>query len=213
MKTYYNYSSKRGVVWGEICRFLNNRFIKADDRVLEIGCGYGDFISQIRAKQRAAIELNSSFKEILMKYDNIKFYFDDALKVLPKLEKDSFDVVFCSNYFEHFSLHEIERQLSDIARVLIPSGRLIILQPNFRLCSSIYFDDWTHKTIFSHISFADLLRTKGFRIIKCYDRLLPHSMNSRLPVNKYLVRLYLNSIVKPFATQFFIVAENDRNAI
>ena len=210
MKTYtttrYDFLPKRKLVWEEICRYLNRHFISEDASVLELGSGYGDFIGNILAKERVAIEKNIFFKKCSSNYLDITVHWADALSALKKIPKQSFDVVFCSNYFEHFELPEIQDQLDMISDILKPGGKLLVLQPNYQLCSKLYFDDWTHKSIFSHISFSDLLETHGFYIDKCMKKFLPFSMKSRFPINRLLVRFYLKSPIKPFAGQFLIVA-------
>ena len=195
-------------MWEEICCYLNRRFISEDSDILELGSGYGDFIGHIRARNRVAIENDTVFKEYMANYSNALVHFSDAKTTLKKFPTQSFDVVFCSNFFEHFQISEVRDLLDSISFVLRPSGKLIVLQPNFQLCSPLYFDDWTHKSIFSHVSFSDLLQCHGFSIENCYKRFLPISMKSKLPISRFLIQLYLNSPIKPFAGQFLIVANN-----
>lgn len=193
-------------MWVEVCKYLNRRFISADTRVLEIGSGYGDFIGNIRAKERVAIEHNIFFREYFDEYPGVTVHFLDASFVLETLPESSFDSVFCSNYFEHFEVPEIQHQLGLISNVLKNGGKLIVLQPNFQLCSKFYFDDWTHKAIFSHASFSDFLEVHGFHVDKCFKRFLPFSMKSRFPKFPLLIRMYLLSPWKPFAGQMLVIA-------
>jgi ubiquinone/menaquinone biosynthesis C-methylase UbiE len=134
---------------------------------------------------------------------------------LPTLGRSQFDFVFASNYFEHFAIEDIQAQLREVTDVLKSGGKLVIMQPNFQLYPEKYFDDWTHKTVFSHETMSMFLEMHGFHVQHCRKRFLPWSMTSkyntdlsiRLPVTKFLVRLYLNSPIKPLAGQFLIVAE------
>jgi len=212
--TRFTFLPERRVVWKEVCRYLNRNFIPDRARILELGSGYGDFIGNIEAKERFAIERDVRFKQYVSQYNDVTFHFADVLSIPDIVSRDSIDVVFCSNFFEHFEISDIQEQLRLIRTVLKHDGKLIVLQPNYQLCARRYFDDWTHKSIFTHDSFADFLETQGFDIERCFKRFLPFSMKSHLPINKLLVRFYLNSWVKPFAAQFLIVAtlvntEND----
>ena len=85
---------------------------------------------------------------------------------------------------------------------------LSIIQPNYRLSYKEYFDDYTHISIWSDKSLADFLVAQGFKIHKVIPGFLPLSVKSRLPVNSYLIRLYLKAPIKPFAKQMLIMAQN-----
>ena len=205
--TMFTFSKKRKTVWGEICNFLNRHYISKDSAVLELGSGYGDFIGQIKARKKVAIEIEDIHEERMQSYPDVKILFGSAMELLPTLDRGQFDFVFASNYFEHFAIEDIKEQLRGITGVLKEGGKLVIIQPNFQLYPEKYFDDWTHKTVFSHETMLGFLEMNGFRSQHCQKRFLPHSMKSRLPVSKLLVRLYLNSPIKPLASQFLIVAE------
>ena len=55
-------------------------------------------------------------------------------------------------------------------RKLSPNGSLTILQPNYRYAYREYFDDFTHVSIYSHVSLCDFLMANGFEIV-AYDDL------------------------------------------
>jgi len=119
-----------------------------------------------------------------------------------------FDLVFASNVFEHLAREETIKTLSEIKRVLNADGKLIVIQPNFKYCCKDYFDDYTHVQVFTHIGLSDLLIASGFSVLELKPRFLPFSMKSNLPKSPWLVRLYLQSPIKPFAGQMLIVAKN-----
>ena len=204
----FTYSEKRKTVWGEICNYLNRHYIPKDSAVLELGSGYGDFIGQIKTREKVAIEVEDIHGERMQSYyPDVKMLFGSTMDLLPTLGRSQFDVVFASNYFEHFAIEDIQAQLREVTDVLKSGGKLVIIQPNFQLCPEKYFDDWTHKTVFSHETMLGFLEMNGFHVQHCRKRFLPFSMKSRLPGSKLLVRLYLNSPIKPLAGQFLIVAE------
>ena len=203
----FTYSKKRKTVWGEICNYLNRHYISKDSTILELGSGYGDFIGQIKACEKVAIEVEDIHEERMKSYPDVKTLFGSTMDILPTLGRSRFDIVFASNYFEHFTIEDIKAQLIGITDVLKSGGKLVIIQPNFQLYPEKYFDDWTHKTVFSHETMLGFLEMTGFHSQHCQKRFLPYSMKSRLPVSKLLVRLYLNSPIKPLAGQFLIVAE------
>jgi ubiquinone/menaquinone biosynthesis C-methylase UbiE len=125
---------------------------------------------------------------------------------LSFLPDASVNFAFASNLLEHLTHAQSARLLSQLRRVLKPGGRFGVIQPNFRYCASRYFDDYTHVTVFSHISLSDFLEANGFSVIECQGRFLPLTVKSRLPVRPFLVRLYLSSPIKPLAGQMWILA-------
>jgi len=84
------------------------------------------------------------------------------------------------------------------------------LQPNYRYCAAEYFDDYTHVTIWSHVSLADFLEANGFEVIEVRPRFLPLTVKSRLPVWPLLIGAYLASPVKPLGKQMLLVARPRR---
>jgi hypothetical protein len=69
-----------------------------------------------------------------------------------------------------------------------------------------YFDDYTHVSVFSHVSLADFLRVNGFDLLEIRPRFLPLTVKSRLPVLPWLIKAYLASPIKPMAKQMLIRA-------
>jgi SAM-dependent methyltransferase len=130
-----------------------------------------------------------------------------ALDPLP-IDSGTLGTVFASNFFEHFTIEEGARILSELHRVLAPRGRLICVQPNFRLEPRRYFDDYTHKQIYTDASFCDFVEANGFRVTHREPRFTPFTMKSgRIPTAGWLVPLYLSLPFRPMAGQFLAVAE------
>jgi hypothetical protein len=88
---------------------------------------------------------------------------------------------------------------------------LCLIQPNYRYSYKEYFDDYTHVTVFSHVSLQDFLTANDFRILDCRPRFLPLTIKSRLPVHPLLIRAYLASPLKPQGKQMLVLAEPVRS--
>ena len=107
------------------------------------------------------------------------------------------DFAFASNLFEHVSQEQFAEVLARLGTALSARGTLNILQPNYRYAFREYFDDYTHRTVYSHVSLCDFLEAHAFEVIECQPRFLPLTVKSRLPVSPTLIRLYLASPLKP----------------
>lgn len=200
---YPQLKSRLGV-WREIVRFVEKDAGQADT-LLELGAGYCDFVNQFPARRKIAYDINPE----MLKFadENVEMHIGDV-STSGCLEKEfSVDLVFASNFLEHLDRDELDKVIPKIKMVLKPGGRLILIQPNYDLFPDRYFDDPTHKTIFSDKNIKPFLNSFGFSVIKLIPGLLPFSMKSRLPKLPILIRLYLMSPVRPMAGQMYVVAE------
>jgi SAM-dependent methyltransferase len=202
-QTRLPYDSRREVLWRALYRYYFSRLIADTDCVLELGAGYGHFINQVRTKKAIAVDGWDGFTDYLR--PDIEARVGDVSD-LSFLASSSIDFMFASNLFEHMSQNEFASVLSQLKRILASDGTLNLLQPNYYYASREYFDDYTHRTIYSHTSICDFLEAHGYRVIECKPRFLPLTIKSRLPVSPFLIRLYLHSPWKPLGKQMFIRA-------
>lgn len=197
----------RALVWEVIADYLRP-WVPEHAHVLEIGAGYCCWINAVRAARRVAVDMwmdlprhaGTGVEPIVM----------DASANLRTLGPGTFDVVLASNVLEHFEPGVVQSIVSDIGSVLRKGGRLIVVQPNFRYAYRQYFDDYTHRSVFTDVSLPTLLRAQGFRVERVAPKFLPYSMRgSRLPITRWAVRAYLRSPIKPLAGQMLVIAAKD----
>jgi len=199
----FRFDPDRAKVWRALCRYLQ-RWVDADAPALDLGAGYGDFNRFIRASGKWALDQNPE----LVSYwgEDVRPVIQGALDPIP-IADGELGTVFASNFFEHFTTGEGASILKEARRLLRPRGRLIAVQPNFRLEPGRYFDDYTHKTAYTETGFAGLLEASGFRVVHTEARFTPFTMQSRWPKAGWMVDLYLALPYRPLAGQFLIVAE------
>jgi len=171
--------------------------------VLELGAGYGNFINNIRARRRIAQDQWPEFARHLQ--PDVEAHVG-PVNELSFLEDDSIDFVFASNLFEHITQEEFASVLVQLRRKLKRTGTLTLLQPNYRYAFREYFDDYTHKTVYSHLSICDFLQANAYEVLTVKPRFLPLTLKSRLRVSPSLIRLYLMSPVKPLGKQMLVQA-------
>jgi len=202
LQSRYSFDKGRQKVWKAICEYLS-KYIPCDSVVLELGSGYCDFINNIKASKKIAVDINSDLK----KYCNPDIEFINSNVVDINFQPDSVGIVFASNLFEHLNDKELDIIIEKILNCLNSNGRLILMQPNYKYSFRDYWDDYTHIKVFSHISLSDFLKSKGFKLLKVEKRFLPFSFKSFLPKSYFLTRLYLRTKIRPFAKQMLIIAE------
>jgi SAM-dependent methyltransferase len=207
---YYNsrflFDEGRTKVWKAINEYLQP-FVGKQAAVLDIGCGYADFINGIQATTKYAVDLNPKMSDFIQ--DSKTVFFAQSVLDVFDIQDSSLDVVFASNLLEHFDDRELDILIGNIKKKLKSGGKLILIQPNYFFAYREYWDDYTHKKAFSHVSLTDFLVSKGFKSIVVKKRFLPFSLKSRLPKSYLLTKIYLNSPFKPLGKQMLIVAEKN----
>jgi len=197
---------RKDAIWEVLCRDFFQRFIEPTDTVLDIACGYGEFIRHIRAGRKLAIDLNEAVKDVLP--PEVQFICTPA-DAMKGIETASVDVCFASNFFEHLpSKQALQHCMTEALRILRPGGRLLALGPNIRFCADVYWDFFDHHLPLSDRSLTEGLEITGFHTEKVIEKFLPFTMKGKLPPSPALVRAYLKL---PWAwtlwgKQFFVVA-------
>ena len=202
-ETRLSFDPRRDVVWQSLWRYHFSKLISPNDCVLDLGSGYGNFINNVVARRRIAVD---SWEHFLEYVDPHVERVVGSVTDLDFIEEGAVDFAFASNLFEHLSHDTLVRVLETLRVKIAANGTLNILQPNYRYAYKEYFDDYTHVSIFSHISIADFLKVNGFDVIEIRPRFLPLSVKSRLPVSPWLIKVYLASPIKPLAKQMLIRA-------
>ena len=198
---------RKDEIWKVIAKDFLQRFVRDSDTVIDVACGHGDFINNIRAKRKIGIDLNIDSKTFLS--EQVEFHQGDALSTLMQF-RETADIVFTSNFLEHLPNKDTLNQFLDaVMSALKPGGKYIIVGPNLRYLPGEYWDFYDHETGLTHLSLSEALEMKNFSVVKCIDKFLPYTTKSGLPTHPLLVRLYLKLPVawRILGKQFFIVAE------
>jgi len=201
---------RRDVLWKPLWDAFFRYRVPPNACVLDLGSGYGQFINNVVARRRIAIDVWPGFVAHLA--PGVEAITGDVTD-LSLVEDGAVDFAFASNIFEHLTQSQLASTLFALSKKLAPTGTLTILQPNYRYAFREYFDDYTHVTVWSDVSLSDFLVANGFEIVELRTRFLPLTIKSRLPVWPFLIRTYLALPAKPLGKQMLVVARVRRSAI
>jgi SAM-dependent methyltransferase len=189
--------AKRRMVWAELAEFIH-RIAGRPDVMLDPAAGMCEFINQVPARERWAVDMNGPFLREHASPDVKQVVADTLTADLPK---DHFGGVFVSNFLEHLhTQEEVAAFLKKLHGHLKPGGRIVVMGPNFKYVFREYFDFADHTVVLSELGVAEHLYGAGFEVERIVPRFLPLSFRGRLPVNRFLVRAYL---AMPWAWRFF----------
>ena len=197
----------RNAVWQILCNDYFSKLISPEARVLDLGAGWCEFINNVTAAKKYAMDLNPETGSHLT--TEATFIHQDCSQPW-EVPAESLDVVFTSNFFEHLPDKEkVERTISEAYRCLKEGGLIICIGPNIKYASGVYWDFWDHHVPLTEISLAELLELKGFKIQSCIGRFLPYSMTTGVTPPVILLRFYLRM---PFfwrfiAKQFLVIGK------
>ncbi len=184
-------------MWKILCSGFFQKFIPEKSCVLEIAAGHCEFINNIIAKRRIAVDINPDIHDHAS--DGVEVVEDSAIH-LDRIDEATVDIVFVSNFFEHISKPDIVSCLRSVYRVLRPGGTLLVLQPNYRYAWKDYWMFFDHVTPIDDRALVEVLELLDFEILRCIPRFLPYSTKQRLPQSPWLISCYLNT---PFVWHFF----------
>jgi SAM-dependent methyltransferase len=179
----------RTAVWKILCSRVFSRFISADACVLDVGSGWGEFINNVAAAEKLAMDLNPDAGSRLSQ--GIRFLNQDCSRPW-ELAAATLDVVFTSNFLEHLPEKAgIERVVAEAYRCLREGGLLICMGPNIRYVPGKYWDFFDHHLPLTELSVAEVLQLNGFTIERSTPRFLPYSMSAGRTPPLILVKAYL----------------------
>lgn len=192
-------------MWDVLCRQVFQRQVAADATVVELGAGYCEFINQIQAGRKFAVDLNPDTPSHAAPDVTV---ITSSTTRIDGLDSGSADVVFASNFFEHLTRPDILATMREARRILKPAGRFLILQPNIRYCKEDYWRFFDHVTPLCDRSLTEALEISGFEVRAMIRRFLPYTTQGRLPNSIALLSLYLKlpPLWRVFGQQSFAIA-------
>ncbi len=175
-------------LWEVLVADFFQKYVRAQDTVVDLGCGYGQFINAVRCAKKIAMDLNPDAQKYVA--PSVQLLQQDCTAPWQLPEK-SVNVVFTSNFFEHLpGKDSLGKTFDQIHRCLVPGGKLIALGPNIKYLAGRYWDFWDHILPLTESSLAEGLMQHGFTISERVGRFLPYRVGGGgYPM--VLVRAYL----------------------
>ncbi len=196
----------RDSVWKVLVSQFFQELVPKNGAVLDLGSGWGEFIRNVKAGRKVAMDLNPDMAtrvgegvDILLQNCSERWEVADH----------SLDVVFTSNFFEHLPDKDaLRRTLQEAHRCLKSGGRIICLGPNIRFLHGAYWDFWDHFLPLTDRSMVEGLSLLDFVVERAEPRFLPYSMSQGFTPPVAFISLYLRLpfLWRFFGKQFLVIA-------
>jgi len=142
-------------------------------QVLDLGCGTGSFLENLRDAGINAIGVDGDSRAVEHAEESgLNVIRADVLQFL-KDSKESFDGVFCSHLVEHLPFESLVELIEGIARRLAPGGILVMAFPNPESLDMQLFHFWVdpqHVRFYHPTLIQAMLRHYGLEIEQCTFR-------------------------------------------
>lgn len=178
------------VLWAVLVSHFFQRYVPEDGVVVDLGAGRCEFINQVQARRRIAVDLNPDTPTFVEPGVEVLITRSDDLS---QLEGGSVDVVFTSNFFEHLPTKpDLLSTLAECHRILRPGGRVVVLMPNVRYLAGRYWDYLDHHLPLTHLSMAEALEVSDFVVEQRVGKFLPYTVkDAHFTVRPFMVKAYL----------------------
>ncbi len=199
--------AQKHAIWKVLRSDFFSRYVKPTDTVVDIGAGYCEFINNIQAGKKIAVDLNPDVRRFAAPDVRV---INESCTAIRELDSDSVDVVFMSNFLEHLPNKDLVLDtFRESQRILRKGGRVMVLQPNIRYLPGEYWDYFDHHTPLTERSLVEGLQLAGLDPTTVIAKFLPYTTKSRLPQAPWLVQLYLKVPLawRLLGKQAFVVAE------
>ena len=167
------------MLWTEVRQLMSLVAVKPGERVLELGCGGGAFLSACAERRPSLVvglDVNGEAAAVARRQaPAAQLALADALR-LP-FDDGAFHAIVAQHLIEHFE--RPDPVLQEWGRILAPGGRIVVATPNVEYPDPALFDDATHHHIYSMAGLKEVFQSNGFHVERCRT-LMPFLGNRRL---------------------------------
>ena len=141
-------------------------YFATSKKVVDLACGDGDFVALLLEQGIDAIGVDADVKTCAdAQAKGLPVICQNVFDYLAATTSASVDGIFCAHLVEHLAYPQVITLIQEAARILRPSGRLILATPD---CRSLFSHLDMYYLHFGHVSFyhprllSFLLEHEGF---------------------------------------------------
>ena len=165
-----------------------------DLRILEIGCGWGANIYTLKKLGYSNVDAVDVIPQCCnFVKEELKVKSVSCVDVFEffKGNNRSYDVIIAFDVLEHFYKSEIVSLVSNIHKMLNPSGIFIMKSPYAGSPVGIFvrYSGFTHETAFTSLSIDELFKAIGFNKVYCIPEPRPKRYGPKSLIRRFLLKI------------------------
>ncbi len=120
-----------------------------NQKIIELGCGRGDFIIEFKKKGLKAYGVDiSDYSQKF--FPDLNFKKVDFENEKTPFANETFDVVYSKSFIEHF--YYPEKIFEEAHRILKPGGKIITLTPEWKYIYKSFYEIYSQSSIYKRVS-------------------------------------------------------------
>jgi len=147
------------------------KHVKTGKLLIDVGCGTGEFLVQLRDRFDSLVGIDASSNSIeyasrkIERYENISLYKGELQSF--HFPNQHFDTCLCLDVLEH--VQNLFPLLQEVHRILRPGAEVIVTVPNWydKIVSGVFRINPAHVNTLLPWTWMTLFRNAGFRIKFC----------------------------------------------
>ncbi len=209
-ETRISYRKSKRYYWDSVTRYCNY-FMHSSNSVLEIGCGTGELLAEIKGSRKVGIDFSKKMiVNAQVQFPDIEFHTMDACNI--RLD-GTFDVIILSNLIGW--LPDVQACFQEIKKYCHPRTRIIVTYYNFLWEPLIKLGEFLgikkktpHQNWLTRGDIINLLKLEDIDVYR-------HNRNMLIPFNIPIVSYFFNRFLSKipgfsaFALNQFIFARPD----
>ncbi len=172
--------------------------IKSEARILDIGCGPGQFLQLMPEEADLhGIDISEAMiREANKNVPNAQYQVGDFLKL--DFQKESFDLIYCIGAIIYFTKSEMKDVLLKIDSLLKPGATALISYPHAISKMDLWYNDYTYVQYSPKM--LEKLLPKQLEVISHHhsvskEKIVDYDRKAFIDPNKYKGRNYFNSSI------------------
>jgi len=157
---YFEWQKSMGLLGARLNKFMFEKHVTPNDRLLDFGCGGGFLLSELNAGEKIGVEINPAGRENALKLGI------NTVESLAGVQDEWATIAISNHALEH--VDQPLDVLKELSKKLKPKSKVIFVTPFERTNKYLENDINFHLYTWSPMNIGNLFNKAGFKVIKAH---------------------------------------------